>query len=161
MEEKGETAKKRTECSADISVSANIPESYVPSPEQRMDLYRRMAAIRTEEDADDIYDELLDRYGDIPKSVNALIRIALMRADAREAGITEIVQKDGLLKFKLSEFEMERVSLLYSRPKYNGVLKIQAGDEPVLTLRYKRDSDIIDTAVLFIKDYRETGKTEE
>lgn len=156
-EEKGEKPEIRTECSADMSVSANIPESYVPSSEQRMDLYRRMAAIRTEEDADDIYDELLDRYGDIPRSVNALIRIALMRAEAANAGITEIVQKNGSLMFTLAEFDMERISELYGRTGYKGALKIQAGEVPVIALRIKSGADVIDTAVKLIRDYTGTA----
>ena len=56
LEEKGETPPARTECSADLSVTANIPEKYVASAEQRMDLYRRIALIRTEADADDLTD---------------------------------------------------------------------------------------------------------
>ena len=68
LEEKGESVPVRTECSADLSVTANIPEKYVASPEQRMDLYRRIALIRTEADADDLTDELIDRFGDPPGS---------------------------------------------------------------------------------------------
>lgn len=57
-----------TECSADLTVNANIPERYVPAAEQRMDLYRRIAAIRTDEDASDLLDEMLDRYGEAPRA---------------------------------------------------------------------------------------------
>ena len=64
LEERGEARRIETECSADLTVNANIPERYVPAPEQRMDLYRRIAAIRTDEDASDLLDEMLDRYGD-------------------------------------------------------------------------------------------------
>ena len=56
LEEKGEEKKIETECSADLTVNANIPDRYVPSAEQRMDLYRRIAAIRTNDDASDLLD---------------------------------------------------------------------------------------------------------
>ncbi len=86
LEEQGQEKRKEQECTADLNVSANIPERYVASAEQRMDLYRRIAAIRSREDADDLMDELLDRYGDAPKSVLALLDVALLRAAAAKVG---------------------------------------------------------------------------
>lgn len=68
LEERGEKKASRTDCSADLTVSANLPESYIPSPEQRMDIYRRIAAVRTREESQDLLDELLDRYGEPPAS---------------------------------------------------------------------------------------------
>lgn len=64
LEERGEKPEQRAECAADLAVSANIPESYVPSQEQRMDLYRRIALVRSEPEADDLMDEVIDRFGD-------------------------------------------------------------------------------------------------
>ena len=75
-------------------MSANIPEGYIRSPEQRMDIYRRIALIRTEAEADDLTDEIIDRFGDPPPSVNALIHVALLRGEAGKAGISDIQQKD-------------------------------------------------------------------
>ena len=92
LEERGEKPERPTECAADLSVAASIPDRYVPSPEQRMDLYRRIAAIRSEADADDVMDELIDRYGDPPRTVNNLISVALLRADAARNGISQIDQ---------------------------------------------------------------------
>ena len=68
LEERGEEKQIETECAADLTVNANIPERYVPSPEQRMDLYRRIAAIRTNDDASDLMDEMIDRYGEPPEA---------------------------------------------------------------------------------------------
>ena len=79
-----------------------------------MDLYRRIALIQTEEDADDMTDELIDRFGDPPRSVNNLIYVALMRGEAAEAGITEISQKGGRLTYKLADFDMAVISNLYN-----------------------------------------------
>ena len=91
LEERGEKPERPTECAADLSVAASIPDRYVPSPEQRMDLYRRIAAIRSEEDADDLTDELIDRYGDPPRTVNNLIAVALLRADAARSGQASLI----------------------------------------------------------------------
>lgn len=86
LEERGEEKQVETECAADLTLNANIPERYVASPEQRMDLYRRIAAIRTNDDASDLMDEMIDRYGEPPKPVLALLDVALLRAAAAKAG---------------------------------------------------------------------------
>ena len=106
LEEQGQEKRKERECTADLNVSANIPERYVASAEQRMDLYCRIAAIRSREDADDLMDELLDRYGDAPKSVLALLDVALLRAAAAKVGITEITQKEARVRFALGEVDL-------------------------------------------------------
>ena len=152
LEEKGEKAPVKTECSADLAVSANIPEKYVPSGEQRMDLYRRIALIRTEEDADDMISELIDRFGDPPTQVIALVNIALLRGIASAAGVPEISQKNGWLRFKIDDFNMEQVSSLYARNEYKGRVKIEAGMVPMISLKIKSNR-VIDEATRFVKDF--------
>ena len=154
LEQKGEPKKKRTECSADLTVEAGIPESYVESPEQRMDLYRRMALIETEEDADDMTDELIDRFGDPPRSVNNLIYVALMRGEASEAGITEITQRSGRLIYKLASFDMAVISALYNLEEYRGKLKVEAGSSPCVSLKLTPGADVIRQSVKFIRSYK-------
>ncbi len=153
IEEKGEKPEVKTECPADLSVAAHIPESYVPSAEQRMDLYRRIARIRTEEDADDMTDEMIDRFGDPPKSVNTLIHVALLRGEASRAGITAISQKAGWLHFALADFDMRQISALYEKPEFRGRMKIEAGDTPALRLKLRSNRSVIDDAVEFIRAY--------
>jgi transcription-repair coupling factor (superfamily II helicase) len=155
LEEKGEKPEVRAECSADLAVSANIPESYVPSSEQRMDLYRRIALIRTEEEADDLTDELIDRFGDPPAPVNALIHVALLRGEATRAGICEISQKEGYLRFVLTDFDMARVSALYQRPEFKGRVKVEAGSRPCLRLKLRSGKHIIEQARGFVAAYAE------
>ncbi|MBR1658877.1 MAG: transcription-repair coupling factor [Oscillospiraceae bacterium] len=157
LEERGETVEKRTECAADLAVSANIPERYVPSPEQRMDLYRRIALIRTEAEADDLADELIDRFGEPPDSVNALIRVALLRGEATKAGVTDISQKNGVLRFVLSDFDMARVSALYARPEYKGKVKIDAASaQPCLSFRLKDPGRVIEAARALVSAWAAT-----
>ena len=152
LEERGEKAEKRVDCSVDITVSANIPEKYIPSGEQRIDIYRRVARIRTEEASDEMISELIDRYGDPPSEVIALVSIALLRGEAAQAGISEISQKAGWLRLKLTEFEMERVSALYNLSEYKGRVKIEAGTDPVIALRL-RSGRVMDEAVKFVRAY--------
>ena len=158
LEERGEKPVFQTECAADLTVTASIPDRYVPSPEQRMDLYRRIAGIRSEEEADDLTDELIDRYGDPPRGVNNLIAVALMRADAARCGITEIAQKGSNLNFFLSAFELERVSKLCAQEKYRGRLLFSAGEKPYLALRLKKGEDGLKLGRKLVEDYGKTGE---
>lgn len=155
-EEKGEKPEKRVECSADLTVSAFIPEVYMSSAEQRMDIYRRIALIRNKEDADDMTDELIDRYGNPPQSVLTLINVALLRSDAASAGITDISQKSGMLRFVIPDFSMERVSLLYQRPEMKKSLKVEAGKVPALSIKLRSDKSVLDSASDFVKAWKET-----
>ena len=157
LEEKGETPAVRTECSADLSVTAGIPEKYVSSPEQRMDLYRRIALIRTEDDADDLTDELIDRFGDPPAGVNALIHVALLRGEAGKAGISDISQKGGMLYFVVEDFSRERLSALYERPEYRGRVKLEAGRSPRLGLKLRGGEKPIGAARSLVKAWADTA----
>ena len=153
LEARGVPVPQRAECSADLAVAANIPERYIPASEQRMDIYRRIALIRTEAEADDLTDELIDRFGDPPPGVNALIHVALLRGEAGRAGITDIAQKQGYLRFTVEDFNMEKVSALYARPEYKGRLRVEAGSKPCLSLRIKAKGRVIDEARKFVSDW--------
>ena len=161
LEARGLPVEKKAECSADLAVAAAIPDRYVPSSEQRMDLYRRIALIRTEEEADDLTDELIDRFGDPPGSVNALIHISLLRGEAGRAGITDISQKQGTLRFTVANFDMEKVSALYARESYRGRLRIEAGSKPCLSLRIRDKRRVIDEARAFARDWAEEENGEQ
>ena len=135
LEERGEKPPVRAECSADLAVSAGIPERYVPFEGQRMDLYRRIALIRTEADADDLIDELCDRFGDPPHAVISLVEVALLRGEASRAGIRDISQKGGRILFTLAEFSVERLTALDARKEYRGRVRAEPGEKPVVSLR--------------------------
>ncbi|MCI8329963.1 MAG: transcription-repair coupling factor [Oscillibacter sp.] len=154
LEERGEERPLETECSADLTVNANIPERYVSSPEQRMDLYRRIAAIRSEEDASDLLDELLDRYGEAPKPVLALLDVALLRAAAAGAGISDISQKGDVLRFQLAVFRPEAVVRLCGLNKYRRRLTVAAGEDPALKLKLKPGADALESAMELVEDFK-------
>ena len=153
LEERGETPPVRTECSADLAVSANIPDSYVASAEQRMDLYRRIALIRSEAEADDLTDELCDRFGDPPACVNTLIHVALLRGEASRAGLTDIAQKGGALRFTFRDFDFERISALYAREPWKGRVKVEAGASPAVAVKLMSRRRILEEARAFVRDY--------
>ena len=153
LQEQGQPVPPKTECAADLSVAASVPDRYVPSPEQRMDLYRRIAAIRSEAEADDLVDELIDRYGEPPRTVNNLISVALLRAAAAEAGITDIAQKQGQLVFTLARFSLEQFSALCAIDRYQNRLLLTPGKVPRFTFRLKKGEDALRAARQVVDDF--------
>ena len=154
LEERGEEKQVETECAADLTLNANIPERYVASPEQRMDLYRRIAAIRTNDDASDLMDEMIDRYGEPPKPVLALLDVALLRAAAAKAGVSDITQKKDVLRFTLAVFRPEALVQVCGLAKYKFRLTLSAGETPMLTLKLKPGADVLDTALELVEDLK-------
>ncbi len=153
LEERGEEALKEPECTADLDVTANISKSYVSSGEQRMDLYRRMAAIRTQEDADDLLDEIVDRYGDPPKGVMNLIAIALLRARAASSGIVELSQKGQTITVKLGVFDFAAISSLCEEASFKGRVFFAAGKTPAITVKLRSGEDALKLAQLLVDRY--------
>ncbi len=152
LEAQGKPAQRPADCLADLPVPASLPEGYIPAPEQRMDLYRRIARVRDREEADDILDELIDRYGDPPEGAVNLVRIALLRARAARCGVTEITRKETLL-FALAKLDLEAVAGVCSLEKYQGRLLFSAGEKPHLALRLRKtDTDLLKLAETVIAD---------
>ena len=117
--EKGEPEKKTRECLIDLQINAHIPEKYISSLPQRLAVYRRIADVRTFEDAEDVRDELRDRFGDIPPSVDGLIEVSLSRNTASSMGIFEIGQRGDIIALYCDEIDASLVldisSVLRSR----------------------------------------------
>ncbi len=157
LEERGERPAVRTEeVSADLHIPANIPESYVPAAEQRMDLYRRIAHVRTKQDAEDMIDELIDRYGDPPKAVDNLIQIAVLRTDAANCGICDIVQRGTQITFTLRDFDFKRFSRLCAMDEFQKRTVIDPkSKKPTVILRLKGSEPPLGWAKHFVETYAE------
>ncbi len=154
LEERGE-APKEPDCTADLNVTANVDQEYVARGEERMDLYRRMAAIRNQEDADDLLDEIVDRYGEPPKGVINLVDIALLRANARKAGIKDIRQKGTEVQFVLANLNFEAVSAMCTETDYkNRIQFVASAKEPTLRLRLASGPDSLKQSKAFISRYQ-------
>jgi len=154
LEERGEKPAQEVACTADLDVTANIDKAFVSSGEQRMDLYRRMAAIRSQEDADELLDEIVDRYGDPPKGAMNLIAIALLRARAAAAGVSDISQKGRTIVFTLAKFEFEAVAAICGAEAYKKrVFLSPKTDQPQLTLKLAANENPLKAAEAFVRDY--------
>lgn len=127
-----------------------------------MDLYRRIAAVRTAEDSGELLDELMDRYGDPPKSVLALLDVALLRAAAQDAGVTDLTQKGDVLRLAIGEFQPEALAAVCALPKYRQLLTLKAGETPALVLRLRPKADVLETAMTLVEELRfAAGDTKE
>ena len=158
QEEKGETPKPRVDCAAELLISANLPADYVADAGQRVDLYRRIALIRTDEQRSDMLDELIDRFGEPPAEAIALLDIALLRAKASEQGIAEIKQQDGRLLLTFSETDFARLSALCGDSEFKGRLLLNAGSTPYLSLRLNKGETAMEMAQTLVDKYAATAK---
>ncbi len=155
---RGEPPVHRTDCTADLLVSAGLPQNYVPDAATRVDLYRRIAMISSLEDYSDMQDELIDRFGDPPKTACALLDIALLRADATRAGVYEITQKNGSLLLFFRPEALEGAAACCAAPDFRGRIFLSAGDKPYITLKLRPTDDPLAQARALIDLYIEDKK---
>ncbi len=141
LEEKGEKVPPPRECVVELTVPASIPDTYITSSFERIDLYRRIARIQTEEDASDIRDELCDRFGDYPDETETLLKISLLRARCMQAGISEITDKNDTLCFYFTDFTFDKIQPLFEHPQLKGKVLLNAGERPHLYIRLHRKDD--------------------
>ena len=143
---RGETpAPDKSDCLVDISIDAYLPEDYIPDPAGRIEAYKRIAAIETTADAEDVLDELIDRYGSPPRSVQGLVDVSLVRVTAARVGIVEIVQRsDQLILYSdvigphqlaavMDEYPHRVLYNALGRPYFS--LRVQPGENPLVLLR--------------------------
>lgn len=105
---KGEIKEEDFTTTMDLNVDAFIPDSYIPNEYQKLDVYKRIAAIENEEEMEDMTEELLDRFGDIPKKVEKLLKVAALKTMAHAAYVTSVEQKG--VRFVFTMYERARVA---------------------------------------------------
>ena len=126
LEERGELPPSRSESKIDMKLSAHIPESYISASAGRMEMYKKISLIDCPEDAEDVIDEMSDRYGDIPRVVMRLLEVALMRSLAEKAGISSIEAKGDVLIFHLAKPNLAIWSEVFAN--YKGMRFAPTGD---------------------------------
>ena len=135
---KGIQTKEDFNTSVDLDVDAFIPPSYIVNEFQKLDIYKRIAGIENGNESEDMKEELLDRFGEIPKSVDNLLRIALIRVKAHKLYMPEVKGKNEEIRFLFNRdagIQVENIpKLLKKYPK----LSFQAKGTPLFTFRYKK-----------------------
>lgn len=140
----------------DLDVDAFIPPTYIVNEVQKLDIYKRIAGIENVKEKDDMRDELLDRFGDIPKSVDNLLRIALIRVAAHRLFMTEIKGKNERITFTFRpDAAVDPLKIPELLKKYGQSLAFTAYGTPFFTYKYKKTGLIETDAELLL------GKTEE
>ncbi|MBR3909269.1 MAG: transcription-repair coupling factor [Clostridia bacterium] len=145
-EENGVDIPEELPCTVDLNVSAHIPESYIASLPARLGIYKRIAAIRTNDDASDVLDELCDRFGEPPKAVTGLIDIALLRSKALSANITEITAKGNNVILHITSILPEAMAKLSAC--FGTRFTLNATEKPVYSIRLLKNQKMLD----FIKE---------
>lgn len=141
-EEKGIEVIQKSECTVDINLSAHLPEKYIPSLSQRLAMYRRIAAISSFEDADDVRDELRDRFGPVPAMADDLIEIALLKNEAAALGITDIAARSGAILLYMPVIKSELSSKLISEMR--GRVFVSVGTKPYITVKKRPEQSDLD-----------------
>ncbi len=135
-EAKGETPAESFETSIDLNMDAYIPPSYIANENQKLDIYKRIACLESREEADDMLEELIDRFGEPPKSVQNLLQVADVKAEAHRVYVTEIKQQQD--SFRISLFERAPINvqgIAGLQNSYNGQLEFRAEASPYFLFR--------------------------
>ena len=143
---KGEMDEDTFTTTIDLNVDAFIPQSYIPNEYQKLDIYKRIATIENEEEMDDMLEELIDRFGDIPKKVQKLLHIALLKAMAHEVHVTAVEQKGEKYIFTMYEkAKINPAKIPTMMAQYNGALTFKMEEHPYFVYhkvkRNKKEKD--------------------
>ena len=140
----------------DLDVDAFIPPSYIVNEVQKLDIYKRIAGIENTKERDDMKDELLDRFGEIPKSVENLLRIALIRVAAHRLYMTEVKGKNERITFTFrpdAAIDAAKIPDFLKNCGQN--MSFTAYGAPFFTYKYKK-TGLVETDAALLLD-----KTEE
>lgn len=138
---KGELDEEPYTTTVDLNVDAFIPSSYIPNEYQKLDIYKRIASIENEEEMEDMTEELIDRFGDIPKKVQQLLHIALLKALAHRVYVISVEQKGESIRFIMYEKAkvcVERIPQILE--EYHGDLTFTVDSNPYFTFCKKGKS---------------------
>ena len=153
-EEKGERAPdvEEPQCLIDLPVDASIPEDYITSTASRLAMYKAIANIKNDSDANDVYDELTDRFGIPPAQVYGLVEIALLRNTALALGINEIKQSGGAVNFYIDDVKVEYLVALNEKMRNRAGFK--AAKRPYITVKTLGENsvDIVRTVLEILQN---------
>lgn len=158
---KGEMEEAPYTTTVDLNVDAFIPASYIPNEYQKLDIYKRIASIENEDEMEDMLEELIDRYGDVPKKVQQLLNIALLKALAHKAYVTAVEQKGEVFKFVMYEqakVKVEKIPELLAG--YQGDLQFTVDTNPYFTYQKKgknkkeKDEDVLEVVKNVLNDIK-------
>ncbi len=135
-EKRGEKIEEKVQCHIDIKVSAFIDSSYISDHNTKMEIYKKISLIESEEDYLDLCDEMTDRFSNIPKETLNLLDISYIKSLCENIGIFEVMDINSSITFKMNKMDNEFVkTVLTTDRKYKGKILFGAGKTPYFTLK--------------------------
>ena len=149
-ETKGIKVEEEPDVSIDLNVSSYIPDSYIENYTQKIEVYQKIALCRTEEDIKNVTEDIVDRYGKMPKEMYSLIEITKIKEMCKNIGIVKLTQKDNKVVFYFNpeSFTMNIPDLL---AEYNNRIKFSTGVNPYITFTLKDANNVIAEIIEFLK----------
>lgn len=146
------TKEENQDVQIDINVSSYIPESYIESSDIKIEIYQDIALCKTEEELLDTTDEIIDRFGDMPKEVENLIEIARIRNLCRDKGVSKISQKGNSVVFYLApvSFDVSSVDKLLGVYKQN--IKFSPSAMPYITYKMGENKAVLKQTKEFLEN---------
>lgn len=149
--QKGEKLQEEFETNVEININAYIPTQYIEDEMQKLEIYKKIALIQNQEDYNDIQEEIEDRYGDLPQSVQNLLDVALIRATAHDIGLLSVTVKTSEVIFLCKhDAKLDPTKIPSLLELYKGNLKFTGASESYFTLKNKYKSPI--EIVAYIKN---------
>lgn len=136
-EAQGIKTEEERDVTIDINIDAYLPETYIKNHNQRIEMYKRIAAVETQDDKFEIEDELVDRFGDIPKSVQNIIEVAALKAPAKTSGIYEVLQSGNNILLKFDEEYVDAGLVMGLDEIFRGRIKLLSGEKPIISYTLK------------------------
>ena len=159
-EMQGIEVKEEQDVQVDINISSYIPDSYIDSGSQKIEVYQNIALCRTEDDIQNVIDELVDRYGNPPKEIENLLEVTRIKELARNANVVKISQRASnvVFYFDRSQYNPDIIDKLVKKYEFN--VKFGAGIEPYVTLKVNNETDkkLIETIKEFLIFVSEKGE---
>lgn len=136
-------AKEEEDIQIDINVSSYIPDEYIESSDMKITIYQDIALCKSEEEVLDVTDEIIDRFGNMPKEVENLLEIARIKNLARSKKVSKIMQKQNqmVFYFKNQDFDMQNLTKFLEI--YKNRIKFSPSALPYITLKLEEDKSII------------------
>ncbi len=152
---KGEKiSEEEQEVTIDVKADAYVPSEYITDENTRLDVYKRISGIQTAADLSDVTDELIDRFGDVPKQVQSLMKVAYIKALARKAGMDRISRDADGIRFSFpAGAELNEDGFLRVFGKYNNRVAINMSSRPFIRLPMKKGSQVLEESAELLETF--------
>lgn len=164
-EMKGIEIKQEQDIQIDLDVTSYIPDEYIEDANQKIEIYQDIALCKNEEDIQNVIDEIIDRFGNMPKEVENLLEIIRIKQLCKNAGVVKVTEKKNkttnsqnvVFYFDKNKYNPNIITILLK--KYGTKIKFSTGIEPYITLLLRNQTEV--QLIKEIKEFLDTIKIDE